>query len=344
LSDAYQIVSDGMEAAIDSKDIPYGFKITIKPGYYEGIQLFVEEPDDYFQDTFDNWLRDKYNKDYDDLSEEEYTKYNDEYEEDMNKLFEADKAKVAQIMEDLGKEYGWLQLAVAYRFSNGETGYNIVDKKSSKEATIEKEAEGEQTYTFEELSPEAKEKVKYWLNEFSDPWWYNEVFPEEQKTVLAQKYSQYGITLDCLDIDWDRNNYCNVSLASGFKYWPAFKSTLVSCAKQVLQKLPRLKKDTERLDDWSNVAASDMYFVGDHFEFYAGLNDIDDEDGYVLSEEISYLCSNAYEETMKPILDEIASDFNDIIQKQEEYLWSDEYAKGTCRANEYEFDKDGNVI
>lgn len=140
LSDAYQIVSEDMEGVIDSKDIPYGFKITIKPGYYEGIQLFVEEPDDYFQDTFDNWLRDKYNKDYDDLSEEEYTKYNDEYEEDMNKLFEADKQKVAQIMEDIGKEYGWLQLAVAYRFSNGETGYNIVNKKSSKESTIEKEA------------------------------------------------------------------------------------------------------------------------------------------------------------------------------------------------------------
>lgn len=129
-----------MKAEISSAELPDGFKLTVEPGYYEGAQLVVEEPLDRPQD-FDTWLQEKYSEYYSDLTAEEVKHHEEEYEKEMTQIEEADKAKVVQVMEDLGKKLGWLELAVAYRFSNGETGYSIVDKKSSKESTIEKEAD-----------------------------------------------------------------------------------------------------------------------------------------------------------------------------------------------------------
>ena len=114
--------------------------------------------------------------------------------------------------------------------------------------------------------------------------------------------------------------------------------------KQVLKDLPMFAKNSELLEDWATEAASDMYFQHDHFEVYNGLNDIDDQDGMELSYTISDLCTKAYEEKVEPILSDIASDFEDILQKQEDYWYSDEYIKEECAVREILFDKDGNMV
>lgn len=146
LQNSYEIVSEGMEAAIDSKDIPYGFKIIIKPGYYEGMQLFVEDNYDPIEDadiSYEDWLLKEKQIDLNEveLSDKEDAQYYEEYKNYCDLVYEKQKEKVVKIMEDLGKENGWLSLAIAYRFSNGETGYNILDNKgASLEPDLEKKA------------------------------------------------------------------------------------------------------------------------------------------------------------------------------------------------------------
>lgn len=125
--------AEEMKNAIASKDIPYGFKIELKPGYYESVQLFVEDNAKPTSDygTFEDFITDVKGLDYGDISDEESDKYYEEYKKYCEDAYQKDKQKVIQIMEELKDEQGWVELGVAYRFSNGETGYTILDNKSA---------------------------------------------------------------------------------------------------------------------------------------------------------------------------------------------------------------------
>ena len=211
-----------------------------------------------------------------------------------------------------------------------------------KKRALTKKAE-EKLYKYEELSEEAKERARSAFSEDDRSWWYEDLFPEEQEYLLKEKYAQYNVELDNLDIEWDNYNRCTVNLKDKFAYWDAFRTIWVDCAKQVLKDLPMFANDAELLEDWATEAASDMYFQHDHFEVYSGLNDIDDQDGTELSYKISDLCTKAYEEKVEPILSEIAGDFEDILQKQEDYFYSEQYVKDECEQREILFDEDGNI-
>lgn len=120
-----------MENAIASKDIPSGFKIELKPGYYESVQLFVEDNAEPTSDygSFEDFITDVKGLDYGEVSDEESDKYYEEYEKYCEDAYQKDKQKVIQVMEELKDEQGWVELGVAYRFSNGETGYTIKNKE-----------------------------------------------------------------------------------------------------------------------------------------------------------------------------------------------------------------------
>lgn len=121
LTDLYREVTNEMETYLKNADIPYGWNITIESGYYEGAQLYVEEPDDFEYNFENDWLYDN-ELAYGELTPEQKA----ELQNATQAQFEKEKAQVIQIMHDAAKACGWLELAVAYRFSNGETGYSIV--------------------------------------------------------------------------------------------------------------------------------------------------------------------------------------------------------------------------
>ena len=199
-------------------------------------------------------------------------------------------------------------------------------------------------YRYEQLSDNAKEKVKQWLNQEDD--WDSETYQEEFSWVLNNKFSEYGVTIQDIDYDFDNYDRCtHLDLKEGKKYWPAFKHILVECAKQVLKDLPKFKDNPDILEDWSTEAASDMYYDGNgRFDTYSGLVDIDGYDGYGLSYKISDLCDDAYKNKIEPVLEEIRKAFEKVVQDHMEYQRSDEYAQDVCDANEYLFDEDGNIL
>jgi len=199
-------------------------------------------------------------------------------------------------------------------------------------------------YTYDQLSDKAKQKVRYWIAD-EDNFPGNDYWDEEFSYILTNDYKQYNITMQEIDIEWDNYDRCSVDLKGGHKYWPAFKNIWVSCAKQVLKDLPTFQDKPELLEDWATEAASDQYYDGNGtFETYSGLNDIDGYDGYQLSYKISDLCAESFETEVEPVLKEIANKFEEAVEKYKDYIYSDEYARETCEANEYLFDENGNLI
>lgn len=129
LDQYYDATKAEMEHYLKNADIPEGWNITLEPGYYEGVQLWVEEPTDFEYYFEQGWLDDK-ELGYDELTPEQKA----ELQNAMQAQYEKEKAQVAQIMIDAAKACGWLQLKVDWRASNGETGYSIVKSKLSKKA------------------------------------------------------------------------------------------------------------------------------------------------------------------------------------------------------------------
>lgn len=129
----YQDYIDEMRSAIDRKDTPY-HEIGIKGGYYEGLQLIVNEKDEDFYNDYDNDHWEEYSKYWD--NGEELT---EEYKKARDAAWDKECEKVAKIMEELGKEQGWGEYAVAYRMSNGETGYTKVNA-NKKELKLKRKA------------------------------------------------------------------------------------------------------------------------------------------------------------------------------------------------------------
>lgn len=81
-------------------------EITIKSGYYEGLQLYVETR--HYVEEYDN-------------DDTQY--YFGLCRSVARRKYAAEQRKIGKILERLGAAYGMDQLAVYARFSNGETWY-----------------------------------------------------------------------------------------------------------------------------------------------------------------------------------------------------------------------------
>lgn len=160
LDDEYRMFIEEMKRAIDSKDIPY-HKIGIEDGYYEGLQLTVEEDSGAFFDDYDNEHEDEYSEYFESHNYAELPK---EYEDARLDAWNKECDRVAQIMRDLGKDQGWGEYTVAYRFSNGETGYSRV-KASKKELKLKRKANLNKKATNYLSVPELKRHIKQIIKE-----------------------------------------------------------------------------------------------------------------------------------------------------------------------------------
>ena len=81
-------------------------EITIKSGYYEGLQLYVETR--HYVEEYDN-------------GDTQY--YFDLCRSAARRKYAAEQRKINKILARIGRDYGMDKLAIYARFSNGETWY-----------------------------------------------------------------------------------------------------------------------------------------------------------------------------------------------------------------------------
>ena len=95
-------------------------EITIKSGYYVGLQLYVE-----INRVADNAGFTENGPEYADNESTRY--YLDLCRSAAIRKYEAEQRKVNRILEKIGRAYGMDKLAIYTRFSNGETWYTKVE-------------------------------------------------------------------------------------------------------------------------------------------------------------------------------------------------------------------------
>jgi len=172
-------------------------------------------------------------------------------------------------------------------------------------------------YKFDELTEKAKERAMEWINEgtFSDSFW-SESVTDDAKTIGAI----FGLDID--SIYWDQ--YLFVTIDAHYSYAKGWKKKLKEyapepCVMEIGQALQHLQK----CHKW----------------------------GY--SANISQTRSiSLYVESNFPEADK---DFSDIVksfcqwighnlQKEMDYLESEDYAKDTAETNDWRFDEKGRII
>ena len=89
------------------------FKVSLKSGYYEGIQFYVEDKYDFgkYMESWDNYDCQYY---FDMCRSVTIRKYTSEIN------------KVNRFLKSIAKKYGFIKLEVSARFSNGEVIYTRV--------------------------------------------------------------------------------------------------------------------------------------------------------------------------------------------------------------------------
>ena len=108
------VVCHEIQQEMDDLNEGYIFhRLVLKSGYYSGVQLFVDEIHNLDEYEYDN---DECHYYFDMCRSAAYRKYH------------AEQRKVERDMKKLAREYGFDRLAIAARFSNGETWYTRVCK------------------------------------------------------------------------------------------------------------------------------------------------------------------------------------------------------------------------
>lgn len=89
-------------------------KITLKSGYYSGMQFYVEEIHDTLEDLKKYWNNEDCKYQFDLCKSQTIRKYQSEIN------------KINKILKKLAKEHGFNKYGVSAKFSNGEVWYTKV--------------------------------------------------------------------------------------------------------------------------------------------------------------------------------------------------------------------------
>lgn len=167
-------------------------------------------------------------------------------------------------------------------------------------------------YTFEELSERAKEKAIEKLSNINldHNWWQFEY----------EDAANIGLKLTAFDLD--RNKH-----AEGFFY---------NSATEVADKI--MSEHGNQCETYKTA----FNFLNERDTLVRKFSDGVNFD--VVTENNAYEFDQEADELEEQFLEDILSDYSDILQKQYEYLYSDEAIKETIEANGYEFTEDGEQI
>jgi hypothetical protein len=167
-------------------------------------------------------------------------------------------------------------------------------------------------YTFEELSEKAKEKALRKLSNINleHNWWQFEY----------EDAANIGLKLTAFDLD--RNKH-----AEGF---------FLNSATEVADKI--MKEHGNQCETYKTA----FNFLNERDTLVRKFSDGANFD--VVTEENAYEFDQEADELEEQFLEDILNDYSDILQKQYEYLYSDEAIKETIECNGYEFTVDGEQI
>ncbi len=172
------------------------------------------------------------------------------------------------------------------------------------------------TYKYDDLTEEQKERViDKWLETgMMDDWWYENVYEDAE---------QAGLKITGFDID--RGNYCTGK----------FIDNAVDCAEAII------KNHGEQCETYKTAktfldTVIPMIEVRDNFAD----NDDTTQEEYDKQQENADTIEELEEEFLKSILE----DYRIILQHEYEYQTSQEYIEETIRANDYDFDDNGNIV
>ncbi len=105
---------------IDTENENFVFhKITIRAGYYDGLQLYVNLTSDADQAGFT-----ENGPEYVDNESARY--YLDMFRSQAIRKYQAEQRKVEKALDRIGRAHGMEKLAIYARFSNGETWYTKI--------------------------------------------------------------------------------------------------------------------------------------------------------------------------------------------------------------------------
>lgn len=259
--------------------------------------------------------------------------------------YNPNEQSILSVMQD-GKEVG----------IDGGTRLQILRKLFHKdeptivEENIEKKADSEQesskTYTFDELSPEAKERV---INEEGDSymeWFWNDFQNDPSTYIKPELITKYNLDLDILELGADTpggsiRTYGTAELKSGFLH-NSFSNIIRPIVERVVKEAAKESKYVaNHLEDYIDLGCGDMYWDSDYFAPYSGFSEIDDVP-FSLSDDIAEALNDEAVPQIKKALEEIADNITEVIDSNEEYAYSEDNARDMSEANQYKYNEDGS--
>lgn len=170
-----------------------------------------------------------------------------------------------------------------------------------------------EAYTFEELSEKAKEKALRKLSNINlDYQWWNDQYEDA---------ANIGLKLTAFDLD--RNKH-----AEGF--------FLFNSATKVADKI--MSEHGNQCETYKTA----FNFLNERDALVRKFSDGANFD--IVTEENAYEFDQECDELEEQFLEDLLSDYSDILQKQYEHLYSDEAIIETIEANAYEFTEEGEQI
>ena len=196
------------------------------------------------------------------------------------------------------------------------------------------------TYSFAELSDEAKETARSWWREHGlDYEWYDCTFDyvKEVGAVL-------GIDIDKIHFSgfWSQGD--GASFESSYRYKPGWRKALRKhAAGDNLKELERIGMELQRAQRFASyqITADTCqcgYYMGD-MGMIVELGDPPGGDGWPTLEG----CPHLWEEPVKAALKDFARWVYRALEKEYEYLNADEQVDEMLTINEYEFTAEGKV-
>ena len=191
-------------------------------------------------------------------------------------------------------------------------------------------------YDFDELSEKAKQNAIYKYAANYD--WWDSVYDDfvQILEILGFDVAERGGSRKRHNIEFS-GFYHQGSYAafSGYYYFRQGMSKEIKNYAPKDKELHRIAKELTEMQRKYFYQLSAKFTYSDYYGY-----SVDMEDG---RRQYGWLDSNEPEKVFRQVLKDLSSWLYDSLQKEYEYLTSEESFKESCEANEWTFDEDGNI-
>ena len=180
-------------------------------------------------------------------------------------------------------------------------------------------------YQFDELTDAAKEKAREWFRGIADDNWWSESVIDDAKRIGK-----------LIGFDVDKIYWRGFWSQSGGACWAGSVFYAAGCAREVARECPEDSEIQRIAREWHALQRRNF------FQVRGGVSAND----WYMRTSVSVYRADDREALEEDDANQIVSDFADwvyrALEKEYDYRMSDECVDESIRANEYEFDEDGN--